>query len=395
MKILQFDSVGGASGDMILGALFDLGADKAGAEQALASLALEPFRIEAAPFGSHGLHGTRVTVRLLGEKRHTDEHGHEHGRRFSEIRELISRSALPETVKGNCISVFTRIAEAEAAIHAVPVDEVHFHEVGALDSIIDIVGSCLALEELGVEAVAVGPLPLGRGTVTCRHGVYPVPAPATVRLLEGFPVVQTEEPHELVTPTGAALLTTWRTLDAPPAGSRIVRAGYGFGHHTLGGRPNVLRAVLLEKGTAEEASCLVLESNIDDTVPELLGALMGRLLEAGALDAFTTAVQMKKQRPGTLLTVLCRPEQREALLDLIFRESTTFGVREYVTQRTMLERRFAEVQTPYGAVRVKIGTWRGQDVTVAPEMDDCIKRAKEKDVPVRQVYEAAAKAAGH
>jgi uncharacterized protein (DUF111 family) len=224
--------------------------------------------------------------------------------------------------------------------------------------------------------------------------VLPVPVPATVELLKGHPTVQTQEPHELVTPTGAALLMEWKSAASPPSSVSTGPVGHGFGHRHLDSRPNLLRARLLETVEQDEATDdgLVLECQVDDTVPELLGALVERLLREGALDAFTTPVQMKKQRPGTLLTVLCRPGQKAALLDLIFRESTTFGVREYPTNRTVLERRHVEVETPYGAVRIKIGTWHGEDVTSAPEMDDCIKRAEEHGVAVRRVYEAALQA---
>ncbi|OQW96968.1 MAG: TIGR00299 family protein [Verrucomicrobia bacterium A1] len=390
MKILHFECVGGASGDMILGALIELGVDPSALQRGLARLPIEPFEIEARPFRDHHLAGTQVTVRI---PEHRHEHGH--GRGLKEITGLIQASDLPPRAKELSLKVFGRIADAEAKVHGTTREEVHFHEVGALDSIIDIVGGCLGLERLGVEAVAVGPFPAGRGIIECAHGVFPNPAPATVELLKGFPVVQTEEPHELVTPTGAALLTTWKTLDAPPDGARPIRIGYSFGHRKLERRPNLLRATLLESepAAADSDSCVVLECNLDDTTPELLGSLTQRLLEAGAMDAFTTAVQMKKQRPGTLLTVLCAPGKKDALLDLIFRESTTFGVREYTARRTILERRIVEVQTPHGPVHIKIGRWKDADVTRSPEMDDCIRLARERGVPVRTVYETALQAA--
>jgi len=303
---------------------------------------------------------------------------------------------LPDAVKEASVRVFTRIAEVEARMHATTVDRIHFHEVGALDSIVDIAGCCLALHRLGVDGVIVGPLPQGRGTIRCAHGVYPNPAPATVELLKGMAVVQTEEPHELVTPTGAALLAAWKTMAAAPDGATVAKVGYGLGQRELAHRPNLLRAVLLEVDPQPRAAAtagLVLERNLDDVTPELIGALTQRLLAAGALEVFTTAAQMKKQRPGVLLTVLCTGAERETMLDLIFRESTTFGVREYAVQRTVLERRRVEVATPFGAVEVKIGAWRGEDVTWAPEMDDCVLRAQERGVPVRRVYESAQQAA--
>jgi uncharacterized protein (TIGR00299 family) protein len=383
MKVLRFDSVGGASGDMILGALVDLGVDVDELQRTVRGLSLGDVHIKAEPAGSHHLHGTKVTV--VAE----DEH-HPH-RGLAEIRALLERAELPGPVREQSLRVFQRIAEAEAEVHHTTPEKIHFHEVGAIDSIVDVVGACAAIGSLGVDAVEVGPLPLGCGTTKCAHGVYPVPVPATVLLLKDFPTVQTTEPHELVTPTGAALLSTWN--HGRPAGTgRIARVGYGFGSRKLDGRPNALRATLLEvddAGRGDGRDCLVLECQVDDTTPELMGSLSGQLLALGALDVFTTAVQMKKQRPGTLLTVLCRPEDRDGLLDLIFRGCTTFGVREHMTYRTMLDRRHETVSTPHGDVRIKIGRWQGEDVTFAPEMDDCIQLAGQKGVTVRVVYESA------
>lgn len=387
MKVLQFDMIGGASGDMILGALIELGVDAKHLAQGLSSLPIEPFEIEAKPFQGDRIHGVQVAVRL-----HEDPH--HHARNLRDIQKIITESKLPQRVKDLSLKVFDRIATAEAKVHGTTIDKVHFHEVGALDSIIDIVGCCLGMDLLGVNEITIGPFPAGRGTIECAHGTFPNPAPATLELLKGFSIVQTDETKELVTPTGAALLTTWRTLERTPDGSRIVNTAYSFGHHKLEQRPNLLRATLLETGTAgATGTCLVMECNVDDTTPELLGSLTQRLMEAGALDAFTTSVQMKKQRPGSLLTVLCDPEKKAPLLDLIFRESTTFGVREYMTRRTMLERRSVEVKTRFGTIHIKIGRWKGQDVTFAPEMEDCIRRARESNSPVRAVYEAAAEAA--
>ena len=369
---------------MILGALAAVGADLSRVEEQLRSLPIESLALHPALHNDHGLQGIRVTVEVPPE-------GHHH-RGLSDITRIVEESALPEEAKKMSLRVFRRLAEAEAAVHGTTPDKIHFHEVGAMDSIVDIVGACYALTTLGVDGVSFSPLPLGQGTVDCAHGTYPVPAPATLLLLEGLPVMHTGQPFELVTPTGAALLSTWRTADAVPLGSRMVKTGYGLGHRELDGRPNALRATVYETSETAEDACLVLECQVDDTVPELLGSLTTRLLEAGALDVFTTAVQMKKQRPGTLLTVLCQPDLRDAMLDAVFRGSTTFGVREYMTKRTMLERRFEEVATPYGKVRVKIGAWRGADVTRSPELEDCAALAAKNDVSVRAVYEAATRA---
>lgn len=388
MKIIYFDSVGGASGDMILACLLDLGADLKKIQADLKKMVKDHFSIAAKPSRQNGLRGLRVKVNIP----HHDKHGHEHHHRgLDDIEKMINSSKLSSSVKGHAISVFRRLAKAEAKAHGVKPTEIHFHEVGALDSIIDIVGSCLALKQIGAERVAVGHLPLGCGTIKCAHGILPSPAPATIELLKGFAVEQTEEKFELVTPTGAALLTTWKNAEHVPAGAKVIRAGYGFGHFELNGRPNLLRATLFdfEKKDNNHEQCLVLKCNIDDMAPEIIGHLADRLLAKAALDVFITPVQMKKNRPGVLLTVLCSPDKRDEMLDLIFRESTTFGVREYNVQRTVLPRRFETVKTPYGKVRVKIGSWKGKEITRAPEYEDCRKLAEKANVPLRRIYEAA------
>ena len=308
---------------------------------------------------------------------------------------MIQGSTLPDSVKKTSLAVFLRIAEVEAKIHGTTVEKIHFHEVGAVDSIVDIVGCCLALDWLGVDGVVVEPLPIGHGTVTCDHGVYPSPTPATLDLLKGLRVVEVDEPFETVTPTGAALLAQWSNTDRVPPGSRVVSTSYSFGQRKLNGRPNLLRATLYESSPVDGApdTCLLLESNLDDTTPEIIGVLTERLFQAGALDVYTTSVQMKKQRPGTLVSILCALEKRDGVLDALFRESTTLGVREQVVNRTVLSRRWQDVETPWGRVRVKIGTWKGEDVTRSPEMDDCTRIANEHGIPVRQVYDEAKKRA--
>ncbi|MDD5482968.1 MAG: nickel pincer cofactor biosynthesis protein LarC [Kiritimatiellae bacterium] len=415
-KIICFDSVGGASGDMILACLLDLGADLQAIRAGLKTMVKDRFDIKPRPVRQNGLRGTRVKVDIYRHGRHGHEHQH---RNLNDIEKLIDKSRLSPRVKEQARGVFRRLARAEAKAHGARLSEIHFHEVGALDSIVDIVGSCIALEQLGADQVALGRLPLGCGTIKCAHGILPSPAPATVELLKGFAVEQTEEPFELVTPTGAALLTSWKNIDRAPAGATILRAGGGFGHFQLNNRPNLLRAVLLETGNLKEAGphklggrnnagktagegrsalsteaghekCLVLECNLDDMSPELTGHLFNRLLERGALDVFITPVQMKKNRPGAMLTVLCAGEQRNEMLDIIFRESTTFGVREYDVRRTVLPRCSETVKTPYGKVRVKIGSWRGRRITRAPEYDDCRKLAAKTGAPLRKIYEAAA-----
>ncbi len=390
-QTLHFESIGGASGDMILGTLVGLGVSVDELNEELKSLNVDPFEIVIDKVVEQGMSGVRATVKVEEQHHHHDQ-GHHHGRHLSTILELIEGSKLPAVVKFQASEVFRCIGEAEAAIHGIDIEKIHFHEVGAMDSMVDIVGCCLALHKLGVDGVSIRNLPQGHGTIECAHGTYPNPAPATLRLLEGFPVEEVDEPFELVTPTGAALISTWRTAEVPASGSYAVKTTYSFGHRTLNHRPNLLRATLYEMAkdtTADE--CLVLECNLDDMTPELMGCLFDQLLEAGALDVFTTPVFMKKQRQGVLLTVLCIPSAREKILDLIFRESTTFGIRERLSKRTVLERSFQSVETSFGEVRVKIGKRNGEALTASPEIEDCCKSAKENDVAVRTVYEAAIK----
>jgi uncharacterized protein (TIGR00299 family) protein len=392
VKALRFDSVGGASGDMILGALCDLGVQPAWLQSRLEALLPGEVRLTAEKAEDRGIHGTRVTVKVL-----KTPHGHGH-RTLADISQIIESGGLPGAVRELALVVFTRLAEAEARVHGVTANEVHFHEVGAADAVADIVGSALALDHLGIGAVIVGPLPTGCGTTEAAHGVLPLPVPAVAELLKGHPVVATKEPFELVTPTGAAILTGAAAKmggvgDGTPM--TIRQTGYGLGHRRLAGRANVIRATVLEVGVGSPDAptrCLQLECNLDDMSPELIGSLFQGLFAAGALEVFTVPAQMKKQRPGVLLSVLCRFEDRERVLDTLFRGSTTFGVRETTVERTVLERRMETVSTPYGPIRVKCGLWQGDVVTRAPEYEDCVEAAKRNNVPVRRVYESAIRA---
>ena len=413
MSHLHLECIGGASGDMVLGALVELGVPLDELKIALATLPLGPFDVVTERAESFHLTGVRLKVVVEGNKEagepaephdhdhhhdhaHGDEHHHHHGhtthehRALSDIVAMMGAADFSSEVKADTLKVFHLLGEAEAKIHGVPVEDIHFHEVGAADSILDITGCCWALHRLGVTSVSVGAIPLGHGVIRCAHGVYPNPAPATIELIQGLPVMQVDEPFELVTPTGAALLAGWRTRDGVPPGAVLRRTAYSIGRRVLHHRPNVLRATLFdEAGSAEHDTCLMLECTLDDTTPELIGVLMDDVLAAGALDVTCTPVTMKKQRPGIVFSALIEPSLRDAVLDVIFRGSTTFGVREYPVFRTKLARRFETVDTAYGPINIKIGSWRGDDITRAPEMADCQRAAREHHVPVRLVYEAA------
>jgi pyridinium-3,5-bisthiocarboxylic acid mononucleotide nickel chelatase len=432
MKTLYLDVFSGISGDMFLGALLDLGADFQRLEHDLEKLGLDGYHLHVSKQQRAHIAGTKFDVHLEEdhhhdesqpdeherahehghhhshghEHHHHDEasareheacHGHEHSRTFADIEQLIERSSLSDWVKQKSIAIFRRVAVAEGKIHGQPPEQVHFHEVGAVDSIIDIVGGCLALELLGRPRLLAAPVVEGTGWVKCAHGRFPVPTPATLEILgaRGVPVSQCDEPHELVTPTGAALLAELVESFGPMRDLKTLRVGYGLGMRENKTRPNVLRAVLCE--TADTASghdwetdtVAVLQTNLDDANAEVLGAFAEKALALGALDIFHTPVQMKKNRPGVLLTLLCAEGDADKFAELILKETTAFGVRRHVAERRKLRREFATVKTPFGDVTVKLGKMDGQVVQAAPEYESCKRLAEQANVPLKQVYEAA------
>jgi uncharacterized protein (TIGR00299 family) protein len=409
MRFIRFDSVGGASGDMLLSALVALGAELPAIQRTLRKFLPDGVRFHQEPAGDRGLHGVRVAVRCATTAPHDhwpDAHPthqpravhppHAPHRSLRDIVTLLKAPALDPASRSLALAVFRRLADAEGAIHNCPPGKVHFHEVGATDAIADIVGCCLALRQLGVAGVSVGPLPCGTGTITCTHGCMPNPAPATLRLLTGMAICQTDEPFELVTPTGAALLATWcAELSAPPASTKVIATGFGFGQRALRNRPNVLRATLLESIApdqavgADAADLLVLETNLDDCNPQWIGDLLTRLLEQGALDSWATPVIMKKGRPGTILSALVTADHAATLREHIFRATTTFGIRAYPVTREILERRFTTIATRFGQVRLKIGCRQGEELVRTPEFEDCARLARAHDTTPRQVYTAA------
>jgi uncharacterized protein (TIGR00299 family) protein len=319
--------------------------------------------------------------------------GHSHAQHdhhsLKEIAAAIGRSALPADSRGRAIHMFERLAEAEAAIHAMPLEKVHLHEVGALDSIIDIVGSVYGLDQLRVETAASSPLNVGGGTVTCAHGVFPVPAPATARLLRGVPVYAGDVQMELVTPTGALIVTEYAKAYGPLPSMTIDRIGYGAGDRNPKRHPNVLRLLIGETADAAAHRVLEIVCEIDDMNPQLFGPLMDRLLGAGALDVYYASVQMKKNRPGTLVTVLAPPDRREALTGILFTDTTTIGVRYQEMARECLEREIVRVETPLGAIRFKVASRKGQVLNASPEFDDCARIAAERSLPLKEVQAVA------
>jgi uncharacterized protein (TIGR00299 family) protein len=337
------------------------------------------------------------------EASHAHAHEHEAGRDFAGIKQLISRSGLSSWVKEKAIAVFRRIAVAEGKIHGLPPEQVHFHEVGAVDSIVDIVGACAALELLGKPRVLSAPVVEGTGWIRCAHGRFPIPAPATLAILgaRGIALTQCEEPHELVTPTGAALLAELAEAFGPMQGLVAEKIGFGLGTRDNQTRPNVLRAVLGETRADhgghdwQRDTVAVLETNLDDLNAEILGHFIEQALAAGALDVFHTPIQMKKNRPGVLLTVLCAESDADKFSELMLRETSSFGVRRHSAERRKLERQFTSVQTPFGKVTVKLGRLDGKVIQAAPEYESCKQAATQAGVPLKTVYEAASKAIEH
>lgn len=379
MNIVYFDCVAGASGDMILGSLVALGAPLEEIERRLRALPLEGFTLGSARVQRHGFEAFQLQV----ETRETKTHRH-----FTEIERLLRGASLPDRVLRRALGTFELLGRAEAAAHAVPLEKVHFHEVGAIDAIVDIVGTAWALELLDVSRCHASVIPQGRGFVRAAHGVLPVPAPATLRILEGVPVRATEIEAELTTPTGAALLKTLCDTIGEPVGIRPRATGVATGTMDLKERPNVLRAILGEPLAGEGASSVeVIETTIDDMNPQLYGHLTESLFQSGAVEVFLTPVQMKKGRPGVLVTALCDPRRTSEVVERLFGESTTIGVRIRREGRIELRRSIVEVETPLGRVRVKTVALPSGEERRVPEYDDLRRIAQATGKPLLTVME--------
>jgi pyridinium-3,5-bisthiocarboxylic acid mononucleotide nickel chelatase len=385
MTIAYFDCFSGISGDMTLGALVDAGVDIDALRAELAKLDLRGYELKAEKVTRLGLAATKVHV-LLEKKEQPARH-------LSDIRSIIESSSLSDKVKQKSLAIFERLAVAEAKVHNTTIDKVHFHEVGAVDAIVDIVGSVIGLQQLGITEVIGSPVNVGSGSVHTSHGRLPVPAPATAELLIGVPFYASSISFELTTPTGAAIVTGLSSFFGPVPQMKLQRVAYGAGNKDLPGQPNVLRLLIGEpSGGYEEDSSIIIETNIDDMNPQLYDYVINRLIEAGAHDAYVTPIIMKKGRPGHLLSVLTEQGAVDRVLDVIFRETTSIGVRIHEVGRKKLSREIREVETSYGTVRVKISR-RGEEIlTVTPEYEDCRKLAEEKNVPLKSIIEESKKA---
>ena len=400
-RILYLDCFSGASGDMIVGALIDAGVSFSEVEAVVKSLDLDGVRVSCDRVDRSGIGAAKFRVidsvaiendPTGSDVSHDHDHNHDHDhshhqhRGLSEITEIVKRSELSSESQLRAVSLFRRLAEIEAGIHQMPIEEVHLHEVGAVDSIVDIVGAVRAFELLDVDQVIASPMNVGSGTVRCAHGELPVPAPATAKLLVDAPIYSKGPEVELVTPTGALLVTEYADGYGVVPPMRITEIGYGAGDRDFKGRPNVVRAFVGETtGVSEADRVVVLECQIDDMNPQIYGVLMERLTAAGALDVFYAPIQMKKNRPATSVTVIARPRDREALTTLLFIESTTIGVRVSEMDRSTLDREIVSIDSPFGMVRVKVARRNGTVLNVAPEFDDCARIAQERGRSVKEI----------
>ncbi len=396
MRTLYFDCFAGISGDMTLGALVAAGADERELKERLALLDVPGYEVEFETVDRSGISATRAVVRLTREEKH-----HRH---LSDIEKIIGGSRLNDSVKERALRIFGRLAEAEARVHNVPVNKIHFHEVGAVDAIVDVVGACIGFELLGVERFVSSPLHVGSGTVEMAHGRFPVPPPAVAELLRGAPVYSTDVTGELVTPTGAAVVSTvCESFGAMPL-MRVEATGYGAGTREYKNFPNVLRVMVGETdesaavspsdGKGGDEELLIIETNVDDASPQVLGHVLELALACGALDCYLTPVQMKKNRPGVLVSILCRASEHEALTELLFEETPTLGVRSYSVARRALERESVPVETEFGTIAVKVARRGGKVLGATPEFEDCRAAALAHGVPLRVVQEAAREAFG-
>lgn len=398
MKILYFDCFAGAAGDMIVGALLDAGLPFDELKHALGSLAVEGWDVSVDRVIKTGVTAAKFRVHehaLAGHSGQGSAHKHYH---LEQIFGAIDRSALSDAGKEKAIKMFRRLGEAEAAIHGTSMDKVHLHEVGALDSIIDIVGAVFALEWFNADRIVVSPLNVGGGMVKSAHGVFPVPAPATLSLLGQAPIYSSGIQSELLTPTGALILTEYASEFGPIPAMKIQKVGYGAGDRELKETPNVVRVLVGEAEGAKAPSLqtsmrvAVLECEIDDMNPQIFGVLMDKLYAAGALEVFYSAVQMKKNRPGTLMTVVSKPSDRDAMTEIVFRESTTIGVRHQELSRECLDREMVTVATSIGPVRFKVASRNGKIFNAQPEFEDLAKLSAERGIPIKDAQALAHKA---
>ncbi len=398
MTVLYYDCFSGISGDMHLGAMIDLGVDPEFLVDQLHKLDLSGYELKISRDERKGISGTKVDVVLDGnphdhhhDHHHGQHHGQHHHRNLKDISRIIQNSDLSKAIKDRSIRMFQKLAEAEGKIHNKPVQEVHFHEVGAVDSIVDIVGAAICIEKIAPDMIMSSAVELGGGFVKCEHGTFPVPAPATAEILTDVPVKSGAAPYETTTPTGALILACNADKFGPLQDLSISKTAYGIGNRNMD-IPNVLRVHLAETmenagSSPETRKALMLECNIDDMNPEMYGYVMEILFGLGADDVFITPIMMKKARPASKLSVLCSPDKKQVMTETLLTHTTSLGVRSYEVDKTMLERDFSKIKTRYGEVTVKTAIYRGKHLKSKPEYEDCIRLAREHEIPVQKIYD--------
>ena len=381
MKILYFDCFSGVSGNMILGAMVDAGIDIKALKKELKKLDLHGYSLKVSKVKRKGIKGTKVDV-IVDKKKHL------HHTHYKDIKRLIERSKLSKKIKEDSLAIFKNIAEAEAKIHRTSVDNVHFHEVGAVDSIVDVVGASICISLLNSDITLSSPINTGKGMVKTEHGLLPVPAPATTEMLKGFPSYSSDIEFELATPTGVGIITAMAKASNTIPVMKTNAIGYGAGSKDFSDSPNLLRIMIGEGySPSEQDSITVIESNIDDMNPQFYDHIMNRIFDAGALDVFLTPIIMKKNRPAVKITLLSDNDNVNKLADILLKETTSFGLRMYKTERIKLEKEIKTVKTEYGSTKVKIGKKNGKIINIAPEYEDCKRIANERGISIREVYE--------
>jgi len=396
LKIAYFDCFSGISGDMTLGAFVDAGLDINLLKEQLALLQLDGYEISAEKVKRAGITGTKVHVTISLQDSHIPEkcysHSHDSHRAFSDIQRIIERSKLHRDIKNDSIKIFHRLATVEAKIHGTSIENIHFHEVGAIDSIIDIVGSVIAIKHLGIERVYFSPVPTGHGYTRCEHGIFPIPAPATAELLKEQLLKFVDVEKEITTPTGVAIITTLGEGLRTNPEMKMLRIGYGAGTYDNPSIPNLLRVFIGETITNVISDEMwVIETNLDNMSGEVLGYTMDKLFEAGAVDVYFTPVQMKKGRPGIIISAIVSEANLSSVELILFNQTTTFGIRKYKVARTILTREYKEVESQFGKIRIKIGKFNDDIKSLSPEYEDCKRIAEEKGIPLKQIYNSISK----
>ncbi len=380
MKTVYFDCQSGISGDMILGALVDLGIPLKDIRKGLSSLNLPGYQIQSKGIKRGGISGTKIDIVLNKTKTSSKS------RHFKDIENLIGKSKLPEIVKENSAGIFKLLGNAEARVHRTTLNKVHFHEVGAIDSIIDVVGGTYGIHLLGVDEVISSALNTGEGTVNCEHGILPVPAPATLKLLEGVPCFSSGIKKELTTPTGAAMIQHFAKRFGSMPLMTVLKSGYGAGDYIVKEQPNLLRIIFGKSNKAVLEKITLIETNIDDMNPEFFEPLMENLFKAGAVDVYYSSIFMKKNRPAIKLSVLCPSQKLDTLTEIILNQTTTFGIRSLEMDRKVLDREIVDAKTPWGTAKVKLGKLNGKIIQTSPEYKSCLQIAKKNNIPIKTIY---------